>query len=141
MFSLEESLALEADEATLPDCSVLHDNRVTSNSRGMNGVFLFMDWRDRFLQVDFCHNLRTKLPRLPQRGRGSVISCLLALDGCNARKNLALNGLKERTTTSGDIAYLISKAELGAACHRVTTTDERESTLGSSLGNGITDSL
>ena len=49
---------------------------------------------------------------------------LLAFNSCYARKNLAFDGLKQGTTTSRDVRYLICQTELGAACYRITTANQ-----------------
>ena len=67
------------------------------------------------------------------------LSCLFALDGCYTRENLTLDSLEQSTTTSRDVANLIGQTELVDTSYRVATTDQRECTLGSCLGDSLTD--
>ena len=65
---------------------------------------------------------------------------LLALDSSYTRKHLTLDGLKQSATTSRDVRYLVGQTELVNTSYRVTTTNQRECTLGSCLSDSIANS-
>ena len=65
---------------------------------------------------------------------------LLAFDSCYTGENLTLDSLEQGTTTSRDVAHLVGQTELVDTSYRVATTDQRECTLGSCLGDSLTDS-
>ena len=62
---------------------------------------------------------------------------LLCLNGCHTGKHFALDGLEQGATTGGDVTDLVGHAKLVDAGYGVTTTDEREGSIGSCLGDGV----
>ena len=67
------------------------------------------------------------------------VMCLLTLDSSYARKHFTLDGLEQGATAGRDIAHLVGETELVDTSHRVATADQREGTLGRSLGDCLTD--
>ena len=63
---------------------------------------------------------------------------LLTNNGSNTWKTLTLDSLKKSTTTCRDVRYLVCETELVYTSYRVTTTDEGECTLSSSLSHSLT---
>ena len=49
---------------------------------------------------------------------------LFTFDSCYTWEDLTLDGLKQSTTTSRDVRYLVSQTELVDTSHRVTTTNQ-----------------
>lgn len=74
--------------------------------------------------------------------RGRICSsdlgiCFSAFDGGNAGKDFAFDGFEQSTAAGRDVRNLVGHAKLVDASHRITTSDERESSICSGFGNGF----
>ena len=81
---------------------------------------------------------------------GTNISCymypriggsMLALDSSNTGKYLAFDSLEEGTATGGDVGNLVGHTKLVDASYGIATSDEGESAVFGSLGNGFSNGL
>lgn len=63
----------------------------------------------------------------------------LSLDGCNAGEGFALDGFEQGSATRGDVGYLIGKTEFVHAGNAISSSDQREGSIGRSFHDGFAD--
>lgn len=61
----------------------------------------------------------------------------LPIDGSNAGENFPFDGLQQSTATRRNVGNFVCHAELVDAGYGVAATDQRERTVGRSLGDGL----